>query len=30
MVKTIYNFAISRDVFTGISPVAKIKILKME
>jgi len=30
MVKTIYNFAIARNIFDGISPVAKIKILKLD
>jgi len=30
MIKTIYNFAIDRGVFVGISPVVKIKILKID
>ena len=29
-IKTIYNFAISREIFKGINPVAKIKILKLD
>jgi integrase len=29
-IKTIYNFAIDRDIFKGVSPVSKVKVLRMD